>query len=305
MIFHEIYSAYYNAVADILTHLLSGERSERALTELVRKHAFEESVLSLLPAIKSGRWQLVDEDLAPVLRHPPTMPLSALERRWLRAVADDPRVRLFGVSFDFLGDTPPLFTREDYVLYDKYTDGDPYEDADYVARFRFLLDAIEQERPVTLTVRSRRGNLVRESCVPVCLEYSEKDDKFRLLTRGSRVLRTVNLGRLCAAVPYEGAQTDFLARPRIVTRRETLTLRVTDERNALERVMLHFAHFEKEAEREGEKQYLLRIFYDTEDETELLVRVLSFGPRVEVLAPERFRTLIRERLIKQKSCGLK
>ena len=74
MIFHEIYSAYYNAVADILTHLLSGERSERALAELVRKHAFGESVLTLLPALKSERWQLVDESLTPVLRYAPPCP---------------------------------------------------------------------------------------------------------------------------------------------------------------------------------------------------------------------------------------
>ena len=305
MIFHEIYSAYYNAVADLLTHLLAGERSERVLSELVRKHAFAESTLSLLPALKSGRWQLVDGDLSPVLRHTPTMPQTEMERRFLRAVADDPRVRLFDVDFGFLADVPPLFTQEDYVIYDKYSDGDPYEDEGYIARFRFLLSAIREARPVTLTLRSRRGTLLRESCVPVRLEYSEKDDKFRLLTRGCRLLRTVNLGRLCEASPYEGPPTDFLARPRSEARRETLTLRVADERNAPERVMLHFAHFEKEAEREDERHYLLRITYDTEDETELLVRVLSFGPRVEVVAPEGFRTLIRERLIKQKSCGLK
>ena len=95
------------------------------------------------------------------------------------------------------------------------------------------------------------------------------------------------------------AYKDFMA---AVWYRRTFTL---PAEAAGQRVMLHFAHFEKEAEREDERHYLLRITYDTEDETELLVRVLSFGPRVEVLAPTHFRTLIRERLIKQKSCGLK
>ena len=41
------------------------------------------------------------------------------------------------------------------------------------------------------------------------------------------------------------------------------------------------------------------------DETEVVIRVLSFGPRVEVLQPQSFVDLIKERLIAQKDCELK
>ena len=44
---------------------------------------------------------------------------------------------------------------------------------------------------------------------------------------------------------------------------------------------------------------------DRFDETEIVIRVLSFGPYVKVLEPEGFVNLIKERLISQKSCELK
>ena len=69
--------------------------------------------------------------------------------------------------------------------------------------------------------------------------------------------------------------------------------------------MLHFAHFEKQAERAENNKYILRLKYYENDETEIVIRVLSFGPYVKVLEPQGFVNLIKERLISQKSCGLK
>ena len=52
MIFNEIYSAYYNTVAKILSSLVSGVTDEKVLNEIVRKNAFSESVLTILPSLK-------------------------------------------------------------------------------------------------------------------------------------------------------------------------------------------------------------------------------------------------------------
>ena len=83
-----------------------------------------------------------------------------------------------------------------------------------------------------------------------------------------------------------------------------LTLLIVDERKALERAMLHFAHLEKQAEREGDNTYILRLKYYASDETELVIRVLSFGPCIKVLAPQNFIELVKRRLLAQKRCGL-
>ena len=41
--------------------------------------------------------------------------------------------------------------------------------------------------------------------------------------------------------------------------------------------------------------------YDRDDETEILIRVLSFGPMLRVTSPESFIDKIRERLVKQRA----
>jgi predicted DNA-binding transcriptional regulator YafY len=86
---------------------------------------------------------------------------------------------------------------------------------------------------------------------------------------------------------------------------DTVTLEIIDERNALERVMLHFAHFEKQAECVEKRKYRLNITYNKDDEPEMVIRILSFGPLVKVLAPDNFVNLIKEKLKKQQNCGLK
>ena len=87
-------------------------------------------------------------------------------------------------------------------------------------------------------------------------------------------------------------------RPRSM-RRQNLVLELVDERNALERVMLHFSHLEKETERIGENRYRLKLRYEQEDETELLIRVLSFGPALKVISPAKFRRRIKDRIERQ------
>ena len=73
-----------------------------------------------------------------------------------------------------------------------------------------------------------------------------------------------------------------------------------DERNALERAMLQFSHLEKETVKLSEDRYEVTLWYDRDDETELLIRVLSFGPMIRVTEPASFIELIRERLDMQK-----
>ena len=53
-----------------------------------------------------------------------------------------------------------------------------------------------------------------------------------------------------------------------------------------------------------EDHYLLHIRYNCNDISELVIRVLSFGPTVEVIGSEEFKNLIIDKLKKQKSCGL-
>ena len=197
----------------------------------------------------------------------------------------------------------PLFTPSDYYVYDKYGDGDPFEDEEYIRQFRVVLEAIRRGTQIKFEMTTRKGNTMFVRCRPLRLEYSEKDDKFRVITAGWRAASTVNLARMKGCVHYTGEKMP--AETERAEKYDTLTLRVIDERNALERVMLHFAHFEKQAERIDKKTYILKIRYAQDDEPEMVIRILSFGPLVEVIGSEDLRNLVIEKLKKQKSCELK
>lgn len=303
MIFSELYSAYYNTVAAIITRILEGEHSERELQRIVTERAFGESALTILPSLKSGKWQLVHPDMTTPLAHRPTMPLTTLELRWLKAISLDPRVQLFGVELPELSDVEPLFTPEDYYVYDQYSDGDPFEDAEYIRQFRVILKAIREGAQIKFEMVNRKGNTMFVRCRPVRLEYSEKDDKFRVVTAGWRAVGTVNLAKIRACVRYAGERPS-VGRPREPIC-DTVTVRLRDERNALERFMLHFAHFEKQAEKQDKAHYLVRIRYDRDDAPEMVIRLLSFGPLAEVVGPDDFRDLVIEKLKKQQNLGIK
>ena len=303
MIFSELYSAYYNAIASIIAEVIEGEHSEKELQKVVAERAFGESVLTIMPSFKSEKWQLVHPDLTTALEHKPTMPLTTLQKQWLKAITLDPRIKLFGVEIPGLEGVEPLFTQEDYHVYDKYSDGDPFEDEEYIRQFRVILEAMRKGTQIKFEMTNRFGKPMFIRCHPVRLEYSEKDDKFRLVTAGWRSVSTVNLAKIRACVHYTGEKPlDNEVREKLY---DIITLKVTDERNALERVMLHFAHFEKQAEKLDKNTYLLKIKYAHDDEPEMVIRILSFGPLVEVMGSENFKKLVIEKLKKQKNCGLK
>ena len=110
MIFSELYSAYYNTVAAIISKIIDGENSEKELQKVVSKYAFSESVLTIMPSLKNGKWQVVTPNMTTKLEHKPTMPMTKLQKQWLKAISLDPRIKLFDVKFEGLDDVEPLFT---------------------------------------------------------------------------------------------------------------------------------------------------------------------------------------------------
>lgn len=302
MIFNEIYSAYYNTVAKIIAAVIAGNTDDKSINRIVAENAFGESVLTVMPSLKSEKWQLISADMTTPLKHKPTLPLTLIQKQWLKAISLDPRIKLFGIEFLGLDDVEPLFTSDDYYVYDKYLDGDPYEDETYIQHFRTVLSALKEKRSLKIQTFTRKGSIFSMTVMPQRLEYSEKDDKFRLISIGSRYGGIVNLARIIKC--EKGCEIKGVFHHGSIESKETLTLRIFDERNALERTLLHFAHFEKRVERIGGKRYLVHIKYNKLDETEMVIRILSFGPMVEVVEPEDFKKLIIARLKSQKSCKL-
>ena len=306
MLFSEIYSAYYNTVASIISYSQKGKLNSDTLYEIVKESAFPESFMTIGSALESGKWPLIKKDYSTNIKNIPTMPLSMLQKRWLKALCNDKRVRLF-VDDEVLAnlksnlkDIEPLFTENDYYLYDKYSDGDPYNDAEYIKNFRTVIKAIHQKKKISLEYTGRIGQQKRFICEPYKIEYSEKDDKFRIISKVKNHHSILNVARINTCELTENSMVDEISEEDLpFNRRASVTLEIYNERNAMERVMFAFAHFEKSAVQISDDIYQLTLNYDSFDETELVIRVLSFGPMVKVIEPASFRSLIRERISNQ------
>lgn len=295
MLFHEIYGKYYHTVTAVLRR--AGEKgriSAREIRQIVSEAAFSESSM-YIPEALTESWFLLDEEAEPVLRNLPSCPLTVTEKRWMKAILQDPRIRLFGVSEQGLEDVEPMFTQEMFCWFDRYKDGDPYEEPQYIHNFRMLILAIGQKRKIRLQYRGANG-LQEHICIPYRLEYSEKDDKFRLLALQNERPVILNLAKvqdcqLMEAVSFPEKLPEL--------QKVKLVLELQDQRNALERAMLHFSHLEKETEQLEKGRYRITLWYEPRDERELLIRILSFGPMLKVVEPESLVSQIRNRIKRQ------
>ena len=297
MLFSELYGAYYNTVAAILTRATKENLSKKAISAIITENAYADSVLQILPALTDEKWQLLRRDGSTPIKRPPTMPLTTLQLRWLKSVSLDPRIKLFCDSVEGLDEIEPLFTPEDIRVYDSYADGDPYDSEEYIAIFRTILHAAAHKVKLYVRFISMGGQMRVKTVSPSYIEYSEKDDKFRLICHTNSQKLTINIATIIGCKPtYEQVSS---VRNNISPINKSVTLELINEHNVLERALLHFAHFKKEAERLSKKTYRLTLWYDPADETEIVIRILSFGPRAIVTEPEDFRNLIKERLKSQ------
>ena len=313
-LFSELYSCYYQ----VLRHLLLNQNAitMQDIRAQIIEEGFEESMLSIIPKLESGTWNLFTKDgelylskLSPSFLEP----LSDLEKSYLKALLSDSRIGLFLTQEqlealnDMLASVTPLWKPEQLYYYDRFADGDPYDDETYRSHFQVLLHAPKKRQSVDIDYNAPSGKHVHHYYVPARLEYSVKNDKFRLLAfkhTGGQAMRLelLNIARIQNVRTTEktlASAVDLNALIQNSYYKEPLRLQIVNERNALERAMLHFANYEKNTVKIDENTYECLIYYNQNMETELLIEVLSFGPMLTVLGNEKFLDLLKARLERQ------
>lgn len=315
--FSEIYGCYFTVVSRILEQARNG-LTKAEIEQLIKSHGFYDSTFYLLSALFSGEWNLLyerDKKYYSKLAGKTKRPLTIIEKSWLKALFDDPRIKLFldepafNELKDSINDIVPLFINNDFYIYDQHLDGDNYDDPGYISRFKTILIAIKEQRPLIIEYDSPKGGRTKRQYHPYKLCYSVRDDKFRLqcaaFHRGRNQLQriTLNLGRI-TSVQISDNQFSIADKIAAIFKEsicaEPVVLEISKERNALERCMLQFASFERQTEYDKDRDiYTCRIWFDPADETELLIRILSFGPVVRVLGPDNFLKQVKERIGRQ------
>ncbi len=330
-LFHKLYSCYYQAVRQILAEASLSPITRQQMTELSIKYGFLESSLSIIPRLMTGEWPLLltisspprapksDTVYRSLLMHPDalfpgSLPLSRLQKSWLKALLKDPKIQLFLSTAqiealeDWLSSVSPLYQQEDFDYFDQYLDGDPFDSPALQRCFKTILAALQQKKALILAYKNRHGQISTFTAAPYQLQYSLKDNKFRLCClkharQGFRQNTILNLNRIQAChlshedTPPEAFGYSFHP---IHRSPKPVVIEISGERNSLERCMLHFANYEKHTQYQEEtKSWLCSIYYDLADEAELLIDILSFGPVIRVLGPESFLAQLKSRVERQ------
>lgn len=315
----ELFSEIYNCYYQVLRHLLCTQTALTAqqIRNQICGEGFEESLLSIIPKLENGSWNLFQRD-GDLFRSKLTSsfitPVSNLEKSYLKALLSDPRMQLFlnqeqlETLHQMLSTVVPLWTQEQFYYYDRFIDGDPYEDENYRHNFRTLLAAQKNHQYVDIDYNSPNGNRVHHHYVPARLEYSVKNDKFRLLalknTKNQNMrLEILNISRIQSIHLTEKKLSSAIDLNALIQNsyyREPLKLHIINKRNALERAMLHFANYEKNTTKIDANTYECLIYYNQSMETELLIEVMSFGPMLTVIGNDKFLRSLKARLQRQK-----
>lgn len=240
--------------------------------------------------------------------------MTLLQKRWLKAKLADPKARLFMDDDTIkaldkrLGETEPLYRQEDIRFTDIFSDADDFTDENYIKNFRTILQAAKTGEVLSIDYTTGKGERKRIRFGVIKLEYSQKNDKFRAygqFIRNGRLSDTsvINIGRVISAEGTGKHLTQRLSAEESLAHNrcsEPAVIRVTPERNGIERFMMCFASYEKHSQRDLETgECIVELWYDKHDISELLIQLLSFGPVIEILGPENLRSMAAERVNKQ------
>ncbi|WP_461207262.1 WYL domain-containing protein [Clostridium sp. DL1XJH146] len=317
-IFSEIYGCYYNVVTKILNKAYDKQITKEDMNRIINEQAFCESALYIMPKLISGEWNLLenkDEKFSSKLKSKIKLPVTTLEKSWIKALLLDKRIKLFlkeeQIAYldKYLEDIELLFKVDDFYCFDSYEDGDDYRDKDYIDNFQWILSALKNKETIKITFISGKGNRIEGNYLPCKLQYSSKDDKFRVnsvkIKEGRiREFITINIARIIKIEKSKEEYDKEVNLNKFNERNqsdEPVVIQISRERNALERCMLHFSSYEKKTEYdEKEDKYISYIYYNKMDETELLIRILSFGPVIRVIGPDSFLEKVKKRVEIQK-----
>lgn len=308
-LFSEIFGCYYKVITEIVNN---SPLSIDEIRNIINKNGFAESCFHLLPKLEVLPFiEKRDGKYYSLLENTIKMPITNIEKSWLKAISNDARFNLFVENYDKskLDDIEPLYEQEQFKYYDKYSDGDDFDNYNYQKHFHKINNAMENGTIVKIVYQSpKREKLLIGHYIPLRFEFSPKDDKFRFFS--AQIIKgkiidyvCLNMGRIVDVrtlnETFKG-KLNFESHIEKFDCEEPVVVEVYDDRNAIERFMVEFSTYRKNSEFDNNtRTCITKIYYRKTDEIEVLIKLLSFGPTLKVLGPERFLKLFKYRIKKQ------
>lgn len=305
--FSEIYGAYYRTIEKILSYrVLTREQIE----QIIKENAFDETNLHISINIIKNEWGLIkqndDGTFSPITRNVPPKILTELQKSWLKSKLADPLSHLFlgGQTHknlsEKLADTQPLYNADNFHFFDVFEGGDNV-DENYKSNFNIILNSIKQKNIIKINYNTPKSGEQYGKFLPYKLQYSPKNNTMRLIcfrTKENKIGRQhiINISRIISAVPTANF-IDYDENTLPFAEYKQAVVEVSCQRNGIERFMNEFAPYKKESEYISDK-CRVTLYYDKNDETELLIRILSFGTVIKIISSE-LKEMAKDRIDRQ------
>ncbi|WP_160690958.1 WYL domain-containing protein [Clostridium sp. C2-6-12] len=171
--------------------------------------------------------------------------------------------------------------------------------------FYTILEGIINEKPILYSNVDKNGNEYNNQlALPIRIEYSLKDDKFRASLYSLEENRSilVNLHTLKEVKIAQDVNSKIKREDVLKILKEKkyseipITIELEDIRGAMERCFMSFSSFERNSRNISENKYEIDIYYYTFEEDEVIRKIMSLGPYVKVKSPDRVKENIIDKI---------
>ena len=173
-LFSEIFGCYYKTITEIVNNTPINEEDVK---NIIIKNGFEESYFHFLPLLKELPFlEKKGDKYYSLLQNKIKMPLTTIEKSWLKAIYNNEKIKLFEHNLEEqLQDIAPIYQENIFKYYDKYSDGDDYENEKYISNFKKINYALENKEIVEITYKPpKQKEEITGYYLPIKIERSEE-----------------------------------------------------------------------------------------------------------------------------------
>ena len=160
---------------------------------------------------------------------------------------------------------------------------------------RLIYEAMQSGRKIHICYKNWKGENKKVVCSPSWLEYSRRDNVFRVWYYNRKLKRVmkINVPRILSAVQMQDTGYDLHEEQKITDKAIKASMKsiavefCQGSRNLPDRILTEFSLWEKQCTYDSDTgKYTMTINYPKFDEKEILVRLMGYGPYVRVVNDE-------------------
>ncbi len=233
------------------------------------------------------------------------VPLSKMELRWLKTIVKkniedkDNKLYLFMTPKEvdvirnlinkYAPDLSPV-PMDSVVFYDRFhfSENDTSREANVISK---LLEGIYTQKTVHIIYHSMKNQVIVGDFRPIIVEFSKRNNRFQLYCQKceSERIYTMNISRIEAVDFNTSVSFDYFAAERDYEsfragNSKSIEIEFYDVRNIADRILTEFAPWKKRCSYDPiTGLYKLTIFYQKQDEVDLIVRLLGYGAYFRII----------------------